>query len=413
MSATTLRDTVNAEGSSKGPATASLTTPDFSLVLGGPLYQLLRRAHLSDDALTMVRRRVLVISLVCWLPILLLTAAQGTALTETVAVPFLKDIELHIRFLLALPLLIIAELVVHERMRMVVHTFRARNLIPESELPRFEAAIDAAFRLRNSLGVELGLFAFVYVVGVQVLWRNFIALNAATWYATPNGNGTTLTIAGIWFGYVSLPIFQFLLCRWYFRIFVWARFLWQVSKIRLALVPTHPDRLGGLGFLPGTVHAFQPLAAAHGVMLAGPIASRIFFAGAKLSEFRMEALLLVVAVLLMVFGPLLVFAPQLAEARRRGMREYGTFAQRYVRAFDEKWLRGGAAPDESPLGSGDIQSLADLGNSIEVVRGMKTFPVTRDAIIRLAATTFAPILPLALTMMPFEELLKKLFGMIF
>jgi len=294
-----------------------------------------------------------------------------------------------------------------------VQTFRARALIPDGELPRFEAAIASAFRLRNSLAVELGMFAFVYLVGVQVLWRNFIALNAATWYTTPSGDGTTLTIAGIWFGYVSLPIFQFLLCRWYFRIFIWARFLWHVSKIRLSLVPTHPDRLGGLGFLPGMVYAFQPLAAAHGVMLAGPIASRIFFAGAKLSEFRMEALLLVVAVQVLVFGPLLVFAPQLAETRRKGMREYGTFAQGYVRAFDEKWLRGGASPDESPLGSGDIQSLADLGNSLEAVKGLSTCPITRDGVVRLAATTFAPIVPLFLTTMPFEELLKKLFGMIF
>jgi hypothetical protein len=110
---------------------------------------------------------------------------------------------------------------------------------------------------------------------VQVLWRNFIALPQATWYATPSGAGTTLTAAGMWLGYVSLPIFQFLLCRWYFRIFIWARFLWHVSRIPLSLVPTHPDRLGGLGFLASTVYAFQPLAVAHGVMLAGrsPVAS--------------------------------------------------------------------------------------------------------------------------------------------
>ena len=95
------------------------------------------------------------------------------------------------------------------------------------------------------------------------------------------------------------------------------------------------------------------------------------------------------------------------------MREYGTFAERYVREFDEKWLRGPARPEESPLGSGDIQSLADLGNSLEVVRGMRTFPITRDALVQLAAATFAPIVPLALTMMPLDELLKRLFGMIF
>ena len=148
-------------------------------------------------------------------------------------------------------------------------------------------------------------------------------------------------------------------------------------------------------------------------MLAGPLASRIFFAGAKLPEFKFEALALVVVTLLVVMGPLLFFAPQLAAARRRGLREYGTLAERYAREFDTKWLRGGAPPGESFIGSADIQSLADLGNSFEVVKEMRTFLVTRDAIVRLAVATFAPIVPLFLTMMPLEELLKKLFGMIF
>lgn len=393
-------------GSDQGPA-------DFSLVLGGPLFQLLRRAHLTDGALTLVRKRVVVIALFTWLPLLLLTLAQGTAFGDAIAVPFVKDLELHVRFLLALPILIIAELVVHERMRSVLQVFRERDILPASELGRFESAIASAYRLRNSLAAELLLIVFVYVVGVQNVWRRYIALDVSTWYSTPTAGGSELTIAGIWFGYVSLPIFQFLLLRWYFRIFIWARFLFRVSRIELSLVPIHPDKLGGLGFLANTVYAFGPLAFAHGVMLAGPVASRIFFAGAKLSDFRAEALALVVVVLLVVFGPLLFFAPQLAAARRKGMREYGTLAEQYVRAFDTKWLRGGASPDERLLGSGDIQSLADLANSLEIVRSMRTFPVTREAVVRLAAATFAPIVPLALTMMPLEELLKKLFGMIF
>jgi hypothetical protein len=36
---------------------------------------------------------------------------------------------------------------------------------------------------------------------------------------------------------------------WHVRFFIWYRFLWQVSKIPLNLIPTHPDRAGGLGFL--------------------------------------------------------------------------------------------------------------------------------------------------------------------
>ena len=387
--------------------------PDFSLVLGGPLFQLLRRAHLSDDALMLVRQRIIVIALLAWLPLLVLSALEGQLLGGSAAVPFLLDLEVHIRFLVALPLLIIAELVVHRRMRPMLQQFLERNLIPKDAMMRFEAAVASAFRLRNSVLAEVLLIAFVYGVGILIVWRQYVALDAATWYATPSAEGSKLSLAGMWYGYVSLPIFQFLLVRWYFRLFIWTRFLWQVSRIELSLVPTHPDRVGGLGFLSNTVYAFAVLAVAHGALLAAQLANRIFFVGAELTQFKAEIAVLVVFMLCVVLGPLLVFAPQLAQAKRKGLREYGTLAERYVREFDAKWLRGGAPAQEPFVGSADIQSLADLENSYEVVRTMRLAPITRDAVVRLAAATLVPMVPLLLTMMPLEELLKRLFSILF
>ena len=124
-------------------------------------------------------------------------------------------------------------------------------------------------------------------------------------------------------------------------------------------------------------------------------------------------LVLVIFLLCLVLGPLLVFAFQLAQAKRKGNREYGTLAERYVREFDTKWLRSGAPTDERLVGSADIQSLADLANSFEMVRTMRIAPVTKEAILQLAAATVAPVAPLLLTMMPLEELLKKLIGILF
>jgi hypothetical protein len=386
---------------------------DFSLVLGGPLFQLLRRSHLSDDALELLRRRVIIITLFAWLPLLVLSALEGHALGGNVAVPFLLDVDVHIRFLVALPLLIVAELVVHQRMRFVVRQFLERNLIPEGGLTRFEAAITSAFRLRNSVLAEVLLIAFVYVVGILIIWRHYMVLGTAMWYAAPTVEGSKLSLAGMWYGYLSLPLFQFLLLRWYFRLFIWTRFLWQVSRIELSLVPTHPDRVGGLGFLAYTVYAFTPLAVAHGALLAGLIANRIFYLGAALPEFKIEIAVLVVFLMCVVLGPLLVFAPQLAQAQRTGNREYGTLAERYVREFDAKWLRGGASSDEPLVGSADIQSLADLANSFEVVKTMKIAPITKDTLVILVAATLAPVVPLTLTMMSLEELVKTLFGILF
>jgi hypothetical protein len=330
-----------------------------------------------------------------------------------VAVPFLRDWEAHARFLVALPLLIVAELVVHQRMRLVVKQFLQRNVIPESASSRFEVAIASAFRLRNSVLAEVFLVAFVYLVGVPLVWRQYGMLTTATWYAAPAVAGMTLSVTGLWYAYVSLALFQFLLLRWYFRILIWTRFLWQVSRIKLSLIPTHPDRVGGLGFLSHTVYAFIPLAVAHGALLAGLIANRIFYLGAGLLDFKIEVAVIVTFILCLVFGPLVVFASQLARAKRHGSREYGTLAERYVREFDAKWLHGGAAANEPLVGSADIQSLADLANSFEVVRTMRVVPVTKEAVLYLAAATLAPVAPLTLTMMSLEELLKTLLGTLF
>ena len=386
---------------------------DFSLVLGGPLFQLLRRAHLSDDALSLQRRRIIVITLVAWLPLLLLSAIGGELLGGSVAVPFLLDVEVQVKFLLVVPLLIAAELIVHQRMRSLGTVFHDRQLVSQGAQAQLDAAIASAYRLRNSVVAEVLLIAFVYVVGILFVWRHYTALDTSTWYATAAAEGSRLTPAGMWYGFVSLPFFQFLLLRWYFRLFIWTRLLWQVSRIELRLVPTHPDRAGGLGFVSTMVHAFVPLLMAHGALFAGNLANRIFHLGATLPQYRLEILLLVLVLLFLILGPLAVFAPQLARTKRTGLREYGTLAQRYVRDFDTKWLRGGAPAGEPLIGSADVQSLADLGNSYEIVRSMRVVPVTRDAVLQLTVATLAPIAPLLLTIMPLEDLLKKLFGMLF
>jgi len=387
---------------------------DFSLVIGGPLFQLLRRVHLTGNALELVRLRILITVLVVWLPLLALSVLEGQAWGGRAAVPFLWDVEVHVRFLLALPLLIIAELVVHQRMRFVVPQFLDRDLIPERLMPRFDAAIASALRLRNSWLAELFLIAVVYIVGVLLVWRHYVALSTtATWYAMPTGEGLKLSLTGWWYAYVSLPIFQFMLLRWYYRILIWARFLWQVSRLELTLIPTHPDRVGGLGFLGNVVYAFTPLAAAHGALAAGPIANRIFYVGAALPEFKMQIACALLWVLCLVLAPFLVFGAQLASAKRKGGREYGALAERYVREFDAKWLRGGAAADAPLVGSADIQSLADLSNSFEIVKTMRVAPITKDALLSLCGTTLAPIVPLLLTMMSFEELVKQMFGVFF
>ena len=394
-----------------------ITTPsplqeptDFSLILGGPLYQLYRKTHLSGPILELVLRRVLFFALITWLPLLLLSLYDGLLLGNG-HLGFLRDLETHVRFLVALPVLIGAEIIVHKRTRTVVKRFVEARIITTEDTPQFHAAIDAALRARNSVPVEVGMLILVYTLG-HWIWLNKIAYLGTTWYGVSDVTGFHLSLAGYWNAFFSVPIFQFILLRWYFRVIVWFWLLWRISRLKLRLMPAHPDHAGGIGFLGRSSYAFAPLLFAQGALLSGVIASRVLFEGESLPPFKMTVGVFATFFVLAILGPLAMFSPQLAHAKRRGLARYGDLANNYVTDFDIKWLDG-EQNDEALLGTADIQSLADLGNSYAGVREMSIVPFGLRDITRLVAATAAPLLPLLLMVMPLEELVMRIIKIIF
>jgi hypothetical protein len=196
------------------------------------------------------------------------------------------------------------------------------------------------------------------------------------------------------------------------RLFIWFRFLWQVNQIELNLIPTHPDRCGGLSFLGNSSYAFAPILFAQGALLAGLVADRVLYRGETLQSFRFQIAGFIVFFVVAVLAPLLMFSPRMARARRKGLADYGLLAQRYVESFDQKWVRDSLSPVEL-LGTGDIQSLADLGNSYQVIHEMHIVPFRLQDISRLAVATAAPLSPLLLTVFSFEELMIRVFKVVF
>jgi hypothetical protein len=210
-----------------------------------------------------------------------------------------------------------------------------------------------------------------------------------------------------------MPIFQFLCLRWYFRMLIWARFLWQVSRLPLKFEPLHPDGTAGLHFLSLSERAFRPVLLGLGTVLAGMMANRIFYTGAKLLDFKVEIVGFVVLLAFAVLGPLLFFWQPLVAAKRRGIEHYGPLGQRYAREFHRKWMSGRPPPEEPLLGSADIQSLADLRNGFLVVEGLHVVPFSTRNVIWIMAAVLVPVAPLLLTTFSVEELVDRLLRVIF
>jgi hypothetical protein len=291
-------------------------------------------------------------------------------------------------------------------MPLTVRQFVERRIVVGPARDHFDRVAGTALRISRSVFAEILILVCVATVGVAV-GTSVGSLSSSTWYAQTANNSTVLTPAGWWYVVVSRPLFQFVLLQWYFRFIVWNEFLWEVSRLRLQLMPTHPDRRGGLGFLFALNDLFAPFLLAHGTMLAGRVANGVIHAGLSVRHYEVELVAVPVAVLLFVLAPELMFSMQLWRTKRKGLSEYGMFAQRYVRDFDHKWLRGHAVGSGSLLGSADIQSLADLANSFQVILSMRVLP-TRETILTMGLFAVLPLAPLPLTMISGRDLLERL-----
>ncbi|MGC1424066.1 MAG: hypothetical protein WA815_17060 [Terracidiphilus sp.] len=394
------------------PVDATQDSLEFSLVQGGLWFRFCRRTHLAGESFELVHRQALLFMLITWLPLLLLSALQGYMFARTIKVPFLRDIAANARFLVALPALIFAELGVHRRISPLIRRFTQRRIIETGDMPKFAAAVKSAMRLRDLVFVEAALLVSVYTIGLWV-WRSEIALGDQTWYALPDRMHLNLTLAGYWYVFVSIPIFQFLLVRWYLRLVIWFRLLWQISKLPLHLSAAHPDRAGGIGFLGAGSFAFAPILFAQGALLSGWIADRVLIDGRPLMSFKLEAVGTAAFLILVVLGPLVMFMPQLAAALRKSSAEYGVLASRLVFCFEEKWVKEAKSQTNELLSNEDLRSLSELSNVYTNVRQMRLVPFWTNDIVRLAVSVAAPLLPLALTILSPMELLRFVIKMVF
>jgi hypothetical protein len=132
-----------------------------------------------------------------------------------------------------------------------------------------------------------------------------------------------------------------------------------------------------------------------------------------LLSFKLQIFGFVVFFVMIIFRPLFMFSLKMSAARRKRLAEYGLLASRYVENCQQKWEVDEPIPTEELLGTGDIPSLADLGNSYGLVRDMRMVPFGLDDITRPAAVTAAPFLPLLLTIWSPEELIMRVVKVIF
>jgi hypothetical protein len=351
----------------------------------------------------MIVRRAVIFALMAWVPLLILSALQGTLLAN-VRVPFLYDPSAHVRFLLSVPLLIVAEVVIGPRIVAAASHFITSGIIPVEKYEDFDAAVAEGIRLRDSTVAELAILAITYFGSFVSI--TFLSAKLSSWQLFVSGSGHRFTLAGYWYALVSIPIYQFLVYRWLWRSFIWCNFLRRVLKLNLQLIPVHPDRAGGLGFLGETHRLFAIFIFAYAATASAMASREVLFDKVPIQTYKIPIAALIVIMLLFFLGPLFMFAPALLRTRRKALHEYSTLACTLGRLYDRKWVHAMTPTAESILSTSDNTSLANYSRDYELVDRMRVFPFDPRLAVGLALAGLIPMVPLLATVMPMEEIFK-------
>jgi len=388
------------------------SAPRFSFNRQGPFYRLQLRLGLLSDSQLAVGRRALLFLALAWLPALLLAAMQGLALDAQHERALLLDFSVY-AFGLAIVAFVLMEQTSDKRMAWLVSQFAAQGIVRESARAGF---VDVRLRMERRTGnawVEGLILVLAYVVAYQWLAIGAARIPGGTWFSQPADGLLQPTLAGWWTLLVALPLFWFLLGRWLWRFVTWGLMLRDIAGCDLRLVPTHPDRCGGIAFIGQYPKTYLMFVFALSSVVAAGVLKTVVYAGASLLSFKFALFGLVAFLVIAFVLPLLAFAPVLSALKKQGLSRYGALVSQHHLAFEAKWLGGGVAkPGEEVLGSPDVSSLADLSAAYDLVKAMQAVPVTKASIFPLLLAATVPLAAVALTRAPFKAILGSIKGLL-
>jgi ABC-type amino acid transport system permease subunit len=247
---------------------------DFTL-LGGPLHRLGCRLGLVDSENTV--KLGLVLGLLAWTILLVLSLIEGVS-GQVLSFSVIGG---HIRLLLVIPLFFICESLVDPRMTVFIQTIVRSRVVPHNALPALDYEIARISRWKDAWLPEL---IFILAAVLLTLMAPQMQLPG-----TSSSQDVGVTMTSLWYWIFCLALFRFLILRWLWSLGLWYFLLWRISRQDLHLVPTHPDGVGGLGYLAVVQAHFTPFVLAISLLTAAMFAEE-FSAGLTSFESISEAL---------------------------------------------------------------------------------------------------------------------------
>jgi hypothetical protein len=362
-----------------------------------------RRLHLVPANGIGAGRRAVFFALLTWVPIAAWSFAAGRFVSADSGEPLLHHFGVHVRCLLAIPLFILAEGSLHNAAQRILGQFRSSGVVSPELSDRFEATITGVRRLRDAS------LPWVFVFGAASAWsvvdQPAVRDDTMSWAIGADGS---LGFGGLWFSYVVRPIFLALMLGWVWRILLVAWWFWKVGKLGLALVPTHPDRTGGIAFVEKVPGAFAMVTFAMSAVIASRWAHEIQYHDATLQSFKLPAAAFVILWTLLALLPLLALAPALIAARARAIPAYSALVGEQGRLIHRRWIQRETVADAPLLEAPEIGPVADANAMYDAVKKMRVVPIGKGAVMKVLLPIAFSFVVVAALQIPLKDLMLKL-----
>ena len=363
---------------------------------GGPPRRLQMSLGLVKPDEPRVVRRALFAAAIAWTPLAILAIVQTILFADGSAGWFARDIAVHARYLIAVPALIFAETDCIPRLEHIVRQFVDTGLIANDDLPRYRRAVASTRRLLDSSHGDVIAVIAAYVTVIGLASYITPALVSKWQLSAPHH----FSLAGWWHSFISLPLLLIFFFGWLWRVVLWGRFLFLVSRMDLQLLPSHPDKVGGLRFVTTSLRGFRLISLGLGAVAAGAVADRVVYHGENLLRFRGLMIGLGIVILILFAGPLTVFVARLRQTRRHGVFTYGLLANQLGREFEAKWLSASAQVTPEVLEQPDFSATTDFYGIAANVYEMRDFPFTLRDLIGPLLPALLPFVVVALFTIP-------------
>ena len=375
----------------------------FSPVENEPPLRWFRRLRLAPGNGLGAGRRALLFASLTWLPIVLWAVTAGRLIDAGTGEPLLQHYGVHVRCLLAIPLLILGEAALHGTAQKITAQFVSSGIVGPGLREAFAMAIGRVRRLRDSS------LPWVLLIGIAIAWsvadHPAVHEDAMSWAIGADGK---LGFGGWWFAFVVRPLFLALLLGWLWRILLVGYLLWRIGRLGLSLVPTHPDRTGGMAFVEKLPGAFAMVSFALSAIIASRWAHDVVHHGAALGSFARPAAAFAILWTAFALLPLLALAPALFAARARAIPAYAALIAEQGRLVHRRWILREEVDDERLLDAPEIGPVADAASMYDAASRMRAVPVGKAAILKVLVPLAVPLLVLAAVQVPLKELLLKL-----